>query len=81
MAELNLTRDSVLTQLKLEVFTAQETLLDDFIEQALKPVLREEAEQQAVKRQQQDARSTAKGREGESLSRLYLDLEGYRRFA
>ena len=68
VAELNLTRDSVLTQLKLEVFTAQETLLDDFIEQALKPVLREEAEQQAVKRQQQDARSTAKGREGESLS-------------
>lgn len=68
VAELDLTRDSVLTQLKLEVFTAQETLLDDFIEQALKPVLREEAEQQAAKRQQQDARSTAKGREGESLS-------------
>jgi len=68
VAELDLTRDSVLTQLKLEVFTAQETLLDDFIEQALKPVLREEAEQQAAKRQQQDAHSTAKGREGEPLS-------------
>jgi len=67
-----------LTQLKLEVFTAQETLLDDFIEQALmlddfieqalKPVLREEAEQQAAKRQHRDARSTAKGREGVPLS-------------
>ncbi len=68
MAELDLTRDSVLTQLKLEVFTAQETLLDDFIEQALEPVLRVEAEQQAAKRQQRDARSTATGQEGEPLS-------------
>jgi len=68
VAELDLTRDSVLTQLKLEVFTAQETLLDDFIEQALKPVLREEAEQQAANRQRLDARSTAKGRDGEPLS-------------
>jgi hypothetical protein len=68
VAELDLTRDSVLTQLKLEVFTAQETLLDDFIEQALKPVLREEAEQQAANRQRLDARSTTKGREGEPLS-------------
>ncbi|MHC4546859.1 MAG: hypothetical protein ACYSYL_20470 [Planctomycetota bacterium] len=67
VAELDLTRESILTQLKLEVFTAQETLLDDFIEQALKPVLREEAEQQAAKRQQQDARSVAKGREGQPL--------------
>ena len=77
VAELDLTRDSLLTQLKLEVFTAQETLLDDFhlrlravqvIEQALKPVLREEAEQQATNRQRLDARSTARGREGEPLS-------------
>lgn len=68
VAELDLTRDSILTQLRLEVFTAQETLLDDFIEQALKPVLREEAEQQAANRQQRDARSTAKGREGKPLS-------------
>ncbi len=68
LAELDLTRDSLLTQLKLEVFTAQETLLDDFIEQALKPVLREEAEQQAANRQRLDARSTAKGQEGEPLS-------------
>jgi hypothetical protein len=68
VAELDLTRESILTQLKLEVFTAQETLLDDFIERALKPVLREEAEQQATERKRQDARSTAKGREGESLS-------------
>ncbi|MBL7065904.1 MAG: hypothetical protein ISS49_17140 [Anaerolineae bacterium] len=68
VAELDLTRDSVLTQLKLEVFTAQETLLDDFIEQALEPVLREEAEQQAAKRQQRDARSTTQEREEEPLS-------------
>jgi hypothetical protein len=67
VAELDLTRESILTQLKLGVFTAQETLLDDFIEQALKPVLREEAEQQAAARQQRDARSTAKRREGEQL--------------
>ncbi len=72
VAELDLTRESILTQLKLEVFTAQETLLDDFIEHALKPVLREEAEQQAAERQQKDARSTAKGREGE---RLCTDVE------
>jgi len=68
VAELDLTRDSILTQLKLEVFTAQETLLDDFIAQALKPVLREEAEQQAAERRWWDARSTAKEREGEPLS-------------
>jgi len=68
VAELDLTRDSILTQLKLEVFTAQETLLDDFIELALKPVLREEAEQQAAERRQWDARSTAKERNGEPLN-------------
>jgi hypothetical protein len=67
VAELDLTRDSILTQLKLEVFTAQETLLDDFIELALKPVLREEAEQQAIQRRLQDARSTAKERNGQPL--------------
>lgn len=72
VAELDLTRDSILTQLRLEVFTAQETLLDDFIEQALKPVLREEAEQQAAKRQQWDTRSTDKEREEEPLS---IDVE------
>ena len=68
VAELDLTRESILTQLKLEVFTAQETLVDDFIEHALKPVLREEAEQQAVERKRLGKRSTAKGREGELLS-------------
>ena len=68
MAELDLTCEAILTQLKLEVFTAQETLVDDFIEQALKPVLWAEAEQQAAERRQQDKRSTAKGREGEPLS-------------
>jgi hypothetical protein len=68
VAELDLTRESILTQLKLEIFTAQETLVDDFIEHALKPVLREEAEQQAAERQRQDKRSTAQGREGEPLN-------------
>ena len=68
VAELDLTREAILTQLKLDVFTAQETLVDDFIEHALKPVLWEEAEQQATERRRQDKRSTAKGREGEPLS-------------
>jgi len=35
---------------RLAVFTAQETLVDDFIAHALKPVLWEEAEQQAAER-------------------------------
>ena len=68
VAELDLTREAILTQLKLDVFTAQETLVDDFIEQALKPVLWEEAEQQATERQRLDKRSTAKGHEGEPLN-------------
>ena len=68
VAELDLTRDSILTQLKLEIFTAQETLLDDFIEHALEPVLQEEAERQAAERRRRDALSTAKGRKGEPLS-------------
>jgi len=68
VAELDLTRESILTQLKLDVFTAQETLVDDFIEHAFKPVLWEEAEQQAAERRRQDKRSTAKGREGEPLN-------------
>lgn len=67
VADLDLTREAILTQLKLDVFTAQETLIDDFIEVGLKPVLRAEAEQQAAARHQQDARSTAKGREGQLL--------------
>jgi hypothetical protein len=68
VAELDLTREAILTQLKLDVFTAQETLVDDFIEVALEPVLREEAEWQAAERRRQDKRSTAQGREGEPLS-------------
>jgi hypothetical protein len=75
-ADLDLTREAILTQLKLDVFTAQETLVDDFIEAGLKPVLCAEAEQQAVARRQQGpggtARSTAKGREGQSLC---IDVE------
>jgi len=42
--------------------------VDDFIEHALKPVLREEAERQASERRRHDKRSTAKGRQGEPLS-------------
>lgn len=68
VAELDLTRESILTQLKLEIFTAQKTLVDDFIEHALKPVLWEQAKQQAAQRRWQDKRSTAKGWEGEPLS-------------
>jgi hypothetical protein len=63
VADLDLTREAIITQLKLDVFTAQETLVDDFIELALKPVLRQEAERQAATRQQLDLRSTAKGRQ------------------
>lgn len=65
--ELDLTREAILTQLKLDVFTAYETLVEEFIELALKPVLWEEAERQAAERQRLDRRSTAQGREGEPL--------------
>jgi len=65
--DLDLTREAILTQLKLDVLTAYQTLGDEFIELALKPVLREEAERQAAERQRLDKRSTAKGREGEPL--------------
>lgn len=77
VAELDLTREAILTQLKLEVFAAQETLLDDFVEQALKPVLHEEAERQAAERRRLNKRSTAQGREGERLSTDVEEL--YRR--
>lgn len=56
--ELDLTREAILTQLKLDVFTAYKTLVDEFIELALKPVLREEAEHQAAERKRLDKRST-----------------------
>lgn len=65
--ELDLTREALLTQLKLDVFAAHETLLNEFIELALKPVLREEAQRQAAERLRWDKRSTARGREGEPL--------------
>jgi len=65
--ELDLTREAILTQAKLDVFTAYKTLVDEFIELALKPVLREEAEHQAAERKRLDKRSAAKGREGEPL--------------
>jgi hypothetical protein len=65
--DLDLTRETILTQLKLDVFTAHETLLDEFIELALKPVLRHEAQRQVTERQRCDKRSTAKGRQGEPL--------------
>jgi hypothetical protein len=66
--ELDLSQEAILTQLKLDIHTAHQTLLDEFIEQALKPVLWEEAQRQAEDRRQRQARSTAKGREGKLLS-------------
>jgi len=66
--ELDLSQEAILTQLKLDIHTAHQTLLDEFIEQALKPVLWEEAQRQAEDRRQRQARSTGKGREGELLS-------------
>jgi hypothetical protein len=67
VTDLDLTREAIITQLKLDVFTAQETLVDDFIDLALKPVLRQEAQRQAATRQQLDLRSTAKGHKDEPL--------------
>jgi hypothetical protein len=66
-AELDLTQESLLTQLKLDVFTAQEALLTEFIEVALKPVLREEAERQAAERQREDKRSQSRQHPGAPL--------------
>ena len=66
--ELDLSQEAILTQLKLDIHTAHQTLLEEFIEQALEPVLWEEAQRQAEARQRRDARSTARGREGEPLS-------------
>jgi len=66
--DLDLTREAILTQLKLDVFTAYQTLVDEFVALALKPVLRDEAERQAAARLRQDKRATAQGRTGEPLS-------------
>ena len=66
--ELDLSQEAILTQLKLDIHTAHQTLLGEFIEQALEPVLWEEAQRQAKARQRRDARSTARGQEGELLS-------------
>ena len=66
--ELDLSQEAILTQLKLDIHTAHQTLLDEFIEQALKPVLWEEAQRQAEDRRHRQARSTAKEREGKLLS-------------
>lgn len=65
---LDLSQEAILTQLKLDIHTAHQTLLEEFIEQALKPVLWEEAQHQAEARQRRDARSLARGREGKPLS-------------
>ncbi|MBU1751241.1 MAG: hypothetical protein KKA73_26450, partial [Chloroflexi bacterium] len=67
--DLNLTREAILTQLKLDVFTAYQTLvaLREFVELALQPVLRDEAARQATARRRQDKRATAQGRAGEPL--------------
>jgi len=66
-AELDLTQESLLSQLKLDVFTAQTTLVSEFIEVALKPVLHAEAEQQATARRQADKRSQSQQHAGEPL--------------
>ncbi|MDP3138919.1 MAG: hypothetical protein Q8N17_21605, partial [Burkholderiaceae bacterium] len=66
-AELDLTQESLLSQLKLDVFTAQATLVHEFIEVALKPVLREEATRQATERQQAGKRSQSQRHLGEPL--------------
>ncbi len=66
-AELDLTQESLLTQLKLDVFTAQETLVTEFIEVALKPALREEAKRQAAERQRGDKRSQSRQHPGAPL--------------
>ena len=68
VAELDLTREALLTQMKLDVFTAQESLVNEFIEIGLKPVLREEANQQALKRKQLAKRSVAQNKKGELLT-------------
>jgi hypothetical protein len=65
--ELDLTREAILTQLKLDIFMAHETLLDEFVELALKPVLLEEAQHQATERLRLDKRSSAQGHVGEPL--------------
>ncbi len=67
IASLDLTREAILTQMKLDIFTAQETLLDEFIALGYKPVMWDEAEKQAAERQQYDKRSTAKGKKGQPL--------------
>jgi len=67
VASLDLTREAILTQMKLDIFTAQETLLDEFIEVGYKPVVRVEAEKQAAEREQQGKRSTAKDKKGQLL--------------
>lgn len=66
--ELDLSPEVILTQLKLDIHTAHQTLLEEFIEQALQPVLWEEAQRQAEARQRGGARSTARGREEKPLS-------------
>ena len=68
VAELDLTREGLLTQMKLDVFTAQETLVNEFVEIGLKPVLRQEASQQAHKRKEQTKRSVAKKKNGQLLT-------------
>ena len=65
---LDLSQEAILTQLKLDIHTAQQTLLEEFIDQALKPLLWQEAQRQAEARRRRDARSAARGREGQSLS-------------
>ncbi len=68
VAELDLTREALLNQMKLDVFTAQETLINEFIEIGLKPVLLSEAREQARRRKQQAKRSASQKNKGQLLT-------------
>lgn len=68
VAELDLTREALLTQMKLDIFTAQETLVNEFIEIGLKPVLLREAHEQADARKKRAKCSEAKKSKGQLLT-------------
>ena len=68
VAELDLTREALLTQMKLDIFTAQETEVYEFIEIGLKPVLLREAYEQADARKKLAKCSEAKRNKGQLLT-------------
>lgn len=68
IAELDLTREALLAQMKLDIFTAQETLVNEFIDIGLKPVLLREAQAQADARKKLAKCSEAKRNKGQLLT-------------